>query len=272
MREREKYENGLLTIRFTGEALVTRGVSIYDLGNTLLATQRIVNKAYLSLEDRLTKGAFPKKEEREFLSLQLGERRRASDAFALVPILSDPLVQAHLKSLCEYVISGIVGYYTGDVLQRLHKEKDQDKQIFIGSIYTEVANIVNRIDAAGGVEGISIGSPLLGRETVAAFNSETKDYLGSLKNEYFLGSYQEIKGNVYKFYPASRIVAIRRPGGSTVSIFLSESDFDKIRYHRETNPLFLFKGHPKYQFGVETKAVSEFVADEIAYIGGEDEL
>jgi hypothetical protein len=269
LSEREKYENALLTLRFTGEHLSLRGVTIYDLGNTLLATQRIINKAYLSLEDRLTKGAFPKREEREFLSFQLGDRRRESDAFALVPILSDPSIQANLKVLCDYLISGVIGYYTSDVLDRLKKEKDQDKKIFIGSIYTEVANIVNRIDAAGGVEGISIGSPALGRETFAAFNSETKEYLNEIKNEYFLGSYQEIKGRVYKLYPASKIVAIRRSGGNTVSIFLNTKDFETIRYHRETNPLFLFKGHPRYRFGVETKAVSEFEADEIKYLSEE---
>lgn len=171
-----------------------------------------------------------------------------------------------MKQLSQYIFSGIAGYYTGKVLDTIHATKDQDKKIFIGSLYTEVANIVNRIDASGSVEAISIGSPVLDRETIASFNPETKDYLRSLKDEYFLGPYQEIKGSVYKLYPSSRIVAIKRAGGSTVSIFLSRKDFDEIRYKRETKPQYIFKGMPKYQFGVETKTVTQFEADAIEYV------
>jgi hypothetical protein len=232
----------------------------------LLAIQRIVHKAHLSIEDGLVKGAFPKREARQQLALQIGERKRASDAFALLPILSDPNTFEYLKKLADYIASGIVGYYTSDVLKRLKGEQDQNKQIFIGSIYTEVANIVNRVDAAGGVEAISLGAPALRRETIAAFTPDTKEYLVGLKNEIFLGKYMEIKGRVYKLYPASRIVAIRRGGGRTVSIFLSEEDFDQIRYNRESSPQYLFKGRPKFQFGVETKVISDFVADEIEHL------
>ncbi len=266
MKAREKYDNGLFTLRFIGDELKIRGVSIYDLSHCLLAIQRIIHKAHLSLDGRLVKGAFPDKEERQVLALQIGERRRASDAFALVSVLADASVQQYMLKLADYVLSGIVGYYVGDVLTKVRSEPDQNKQIFIGSIYTEVANIVNRIDASGGVEAISLGAPALGRPTIAAFDPQTKDYLGTLKNQYFLGDYQSIKGRVYKLYPSSRIVAIRRPGGRTASIFLTDQDFDRIRYHRESNPCFNFHGRPRYQFGVETKAISEFEADQIEHI------
>lgn len=266
MNNREKYENGIFSLRFTGEHLSEHGVSIYDLGESLLALQRIVHKAHLAKEGRLIKGAFPDKEARPGLALQLGERKRSSDAFALVPILTDPSVQNYMKQIVHYVISGVVGYYTGDLIDRVRKEKDHNKQIFIGSIYTEVANITNRVDTVAGVEGISLGSPALERETFAAFNRDTKDYLVQLKGETYLGTYQEIKGRAYKLYPASKIVAIRRAGGSTVSIFLNEDDFDQIRYNKEKNPMFLFKGRPINKFGIETQSISDFDAEEIEYL------
>ena len=149
MREREKYENGIFTVRFIGEDLDKHGVSIYDLSQTLLAMQRIVHKAYLAQNERLEKGAFPNKEERESLALQLGERRRASDAFALIPLLTDPTVQTTIKQVADYVISGIVGYFVGDVIDRARKEPDGEKQIFIGSIYGEVVNIASYSVKAG---------------------------------------------------------------------------------------------------------------------------
>lgn len=266
MLDREKYENGILSIRFIGARLENSGVSIYDLSESLLAIQRIIHKAYLAQNGKLLKGAYPNKEERESLALQLGERKRKSDAFALLPILADPVVQESMKKLMDYVISGVIGYYVGDVLKRVEKEEDQNKKIFIGSIYTEVANIVNRVDTVGGVESISLGAPALDRETVAVFSGQTKDYLASLKDETYLGTYQEIQGKVYKLYPASKIVAIRRAGRATVSIFLKQVDFDSIRYNRDPNQVFLFKGRPIYRFGVETKSVSEFEADEIELV------
>ena len=197
---------------------------------------------------------------------RLGERRRTSDAFALISVLSTPEVRDYLIKIADYVFAGIVSYYSGNVLERLSKEKSQDKRIFISSIYAEVVNIAYRVDASGGVEAISLGAPALHKETIAAFDSDTKHYLNSLKNQYFLGDYQEIKGQVYKLYPVSRIVAIRRSGGRNVSIHLSEADFDQIRYLQVKSPIFLFKGRPRYQLGVETKVVSEFVADAIIHI------
>ncbi|EHB5529261.1 hypothetical protein JX085_003429 [Vibrio cholerae] len=265
MQEREKYENGLFTIRFIGDDLDKRGVSIYDLGESLIAFQRIINKAYLAQEDRLVKGAFPSSEERQHLALQIGQRKRASDGFSLIPILADPHTQQAMLKVADWVISGVIGYYVGDVIQRLKNENDPNKRIFISSIFKEVSTIVNRIGTSGGVSHISIGSPVKGQETVVAFDRETKNYLVDLSNETYLGAYQEIYGKVYKFYPASKIVVIRRVGGSTVNVFLNESDFDEIRYCKDTNPFYTFKGHPVYKMGVETKSVTDFDAESIEY-------
>ena len=43
-----KNERALLTIRFVGPELQTRGMPIYELGTAFVALQRIVNKAYLA--------------------------------------------------------------------------------------------------------------------------------------------------------------------------------------------------------------------------------
>lgn len=271
MKAREAYENGIFTVRFIGEGLKTRGVSIYDLAQTLLALQRLVHKAFLASNDRLEKGAFPVREERESLALQLGERRRTSDAFALVPVLTDPMVYEALKNLANYVASGIVGYYVGDILKRARGESDANKQLYIGSIYAEVVNIANRVEASGGVESISIGAPSLGRDVIASFTPETKEFVGSLRGEVYLGPRKTIKGRVYKLYPASKIVAIRRSGGKTVSIFLNDEDFDQIRYHKDNNPLVHFSGRPRYQLGIETKVITEFESDSVVIESEEED-
>lgn len=256
----QNYEKSPLTVRFTGELISDSGVSIYDLANTLLAIQRIVNKAHLSINGSLKKGAFPKKVDREALSLTIGERRKESDAFALVPLLTDPSTLSHLKVLIDYVVSGLVGYYVGDVIDRIRKEPDEKKQQFIGSIHADVVNIIHRIDAAGGVNSIEIGAPALGAPVVARFDEKNKDYINSLSNSYYLGKTQTIKGHVYRLYPNRGIVTIRRTGGKKVNIFLAETEFNAIRYHKSHDPLIEFIGKPRYKFGVDSLSVTDFEA------------
>jgi len=263
MSKREKYEKSLLAIRFVGEELSEHGVNIYDFGSSLLAIQRIVNKAHLSMEGKLQKGAFPNKKEREMLSLCIGERKRTSDAFALVPLLTDLTTIDYLKTVADYVLSGIVGYYVGDVIKRISGENDQNKQHYIGSIHADVVNIVNRIDAAGGVDAIEIGSPALGKPTIAHFDEKAKEYVNRLYSEYYLGRTQTIKGYVYRLYPNNLIVTIRRVGGRKVNIHLDEKSFNLIRYNTGIDPLVSFVGKPRFKFGIESQIITDFEANSI---------
>ena len=107
--------------------------------------QRNVHKPHLFFEDRLVKGSYPDKEFRKRLALQIGERRRESDAFSLLTMISDPLVNQYMLKIADYVASGTVGYYVGDVIDRLRREPDSNKQIFIGSIYRVYSTVTGPI-------------------------------------------------------------------------------------------------------------------------------
>ncbi len=267
MKQREKYENALLTIRFIGEDIDEQGVSIYDFASSLLSLQRIVNKAHLSIEGRLRKGAFPDKQARTRISLSIGERRRTSDAFALIPLLTDSTTLEYLKKIADYVASGLVGYCVGDVMKRIRGENDEDKQQFIGAIHADVVNIVNRIDAAGGIAKIEIGAPNQSKPLLIEFDEGKKDYINGLANEYYLGRNQTIEGGVYRLYPNSLIVTIRRPRGRKVNIFLSQENFDKIRYNQGDELQVKFRGRPRYKFGIESLTITDFEADNIKIEG-----
>ncbi|MEX0964513.1 MAG: hypothetical protein WDZ52_10800 [Pseudohongiellaceae bacterium] len=65
-----------LWLKFTGENLDMRSVPIYELGDTLVAVQRIIHKAFLYQNDRLKKRAQLTQDERKRLSLQIVERRK----------------------------------------------------------------------------------------------------------------------------------------------------------------------------------------------------
>ncbi|MBL0311361.1 MAG: hypothetical protein IPP78_01340 [Holophagaceae bacterium] len=165
--------------------------------------------------------------------------------------------------IADYVASSVFSYFAGDILDRLKREKDSNKQIFIGSIHADVVNIVNRIDASGGIETIQIGAPTSNQPMFAAFSVKQRDYVNSLSNTYYLGKKQIIKGNVYRLYPNMSLVTIRRPGGKKVDIELTEQDFESIRYQTGVNPLIAFIGCPKFKFGIEPTTITHFVADSI---------
>lgn len=124
-------------------------------------------------------------------------------------------------------------------------------------------NIVNRIDAAGGIETIEIGAPSLNKPLLAKFDGEKKDYINRLSSEYYLGRTQTIKGHVYRFYPNTSIVTIRRAGGRKVNVILKDTDFDQIRYQTGVDPLVSFTGQPRYKFGIESQIVTDFEAHSI---------
>ena len=263
------YEESLFTLRFTGNGFEKRGVSIYDFGQTLVSFQRLVNKTYLLNENRLEKGAFPRKEERESLALQIGARERKSDAFALIPLLTDPTTQQTLEFLGKNLFSGLTGYYVQRVMQRLQKEEDEDKRFFIGSINAEVVNLVSRIDAAGGVETIEIGAPRLGVEKPVVFDKSTKEYVKKLSQEKFLGNTQTIKGVLTKLLPSSHTVEIRRSGGSLVKVYFDPKLFDSVRYDTSGHKTLSVVGRPIFPMGATSSKVYEFEGHEVELV--EDE-
>lgn len=95
----------LLWVRFEGERLKKQSVPIYDLAQTFIAIQRIVNKAYLFGENRLLKGQRLSQSEQELVALQLKERQKGSDMYGLAAFLSDPFVSTIVAPL---VLDGLV--------------------------------------------------------------------------------------------------------------------------------------------------------------------
>jgi hypothetical protein len=136
-----KNERALLTIRFVGAELQTRGMPIYELGTAFVALQRIVNKGYLAETDSLTKGAVPEKTIRKSLALQISAHERRSDFFALAPLLTDPTAVKALTAAASFVYDVAKAYAAKKVVDILKSDKNESKHIFIGSIHSDVVNI-----------------------------------------------------------------------------------------------------------------------------------
>lgn len=168
----------VLTIRFVGEQLKKQGLPIYELGLAFVAVQRIVNKPFLALEKRLDKGSFPNRRERQILALQIACYEKRSDFFALTPLIFDPVNQEIVKKCIEFVLSGIISYAIGEVLDCIRGKSNEQKNIFIGSIHADVVNIVNRIENIGGCESIEIGSPAYAPRKKSSLPKKAKNMCG----------------------------------------------------------------------------------------------
>ncbi len=57
----------------------------------------------------------------------------------------------------DYVLGGLKAYAIG--LDRTRSESNESREMFIGAIYADTVNIVNRIGNVGGCESIELSSP-----------------------------------------------------------------------------------------------------------------
>lgn len=164
------------------------------------------------------------------------------------------------------MFNGVIGYYSGRILESLNADNNEDQKIFISSIYSEVTNIIGRVDSGGTIHGIEINAPTLPTGKPLLFDETKKEYLASLKDQYFLGEAQELVGEVFKLYPNSGIVAIRKSKRGKCTVFLQPQHFDQIRYAKPDQTKVKFTGRPRYPLGVETRAISEFEAYEVEFV------
>ena len=260
-----KPTDNVLEVRFAGEALDLHGIPIYELGTAFVAIQRMVHKGHLVQDGRWGSGRSPVRAEKELLALHIGERRTGSDWFALLPVLSDPTALLAIKKAVDYVIGGLTSYALGAVLDRARSEPDESRQVFIGAIYADTVNVVNRIGNIGGCETIEISSPAVRPGEVVTFDVDSRDYVRSLEASPYLGPVQTIEGAVFKLYPNMDMGEMRRPGGKKAKVFLNPDDFALVRYRRSQDPRVRVTGRPRYRVGAVGPAFAEFEATSIVF-------
>lgn len=130
-------------VRFTGKSLNHRSMPIYELGCTLIALQRIINKSYLFAENKLEKGVHLPARKREELALQVASHRQGSDIWGLAPYLSDPAVGPIFQGLLVAGLSAI-GAYTWKVVTGNKKEVPSNQNLII-NIFPEIKSLTDRI-------------------------------------------------------------------------------------------------------------------------------
>jgi hypothetical protein len=252
--------------------LDVRSIPIYELGDTLVALQRIIHKTFLHREDRLKKRAQLTQDERKRLSLQISEHRKSSDIYGLVPFVADVAVQQYISTLLKIGLGSLGKYALKSVLadeQSSQKKKtslkayDVQGSLLVGAIYAETVQITNHINNIGGVESIElIPAQSLGVSPVK-INSETQSYVREIVNESYHGEPEEIVGYVTRLLPNKLMAEIKLAPGRYVKVGLDEEAFRFVRYETEPEEQLRFKGRPIIRLGKDLTSYREFEADSV---------
>ena len=260
----------ILEVKFSGERLDLHGIPIYELGTAFVSIQRMVHKAHLAQEDRWKAGGSPTRHEREMLSLQIGDRRRGSDLFGLLPVFADPAALRVVMRAVDYVIAGLASYAVGTVLDRIRSEPNESRRQFIGAIYADTVNVVNRVGNVGGCERIEIASPTVRNGETVTFDASSRDYVRALDASDYLGAVQTIEGDVFRLYPSHDIVEIQRPRGRRCKVFLQPREFSLVRYRQMHSTRIKVTGRPRFRIGAETRTFSEFEGNTVVLVDEQD--
>ena len=258
----------VLEVKFAGEQLNLHGIPIYELGTAFVSIQRMVHKAYLAQEERWERGRSPTRKEKEMLALQIGERRLSSDWFGLLPVLADPATLLVIRQTVDYVIGGLKAYAIG--LDRTRSESNESREMFIGAIYADTVNIVNRIGNVGVCESIEISSPTVRHSETITFDVSSRNYVRDLEAGSYLGNAQTIEGDVFKLYPGRAIIEILRPGGRKCKVFLEPDNFDLVRFSQTHSARIKVTGRPRFRIGAGMRTFSEFEGHSVVLLDEEE--
>lgn len=246
-------KSDIFSVKFNGESLKERGVPIYDLGVSLIAIQRIVNKAYLVHEGQLSRNRLPHFAERQRVALQIRERRRGSDIYDLSAFLSDPGVQSFISQLTSTVVGGLMSYL---LLRRLQQEKGGPPVHYTVAIFNQISDLSQRVQGIGGIETIEISSPSIAAKPLV-IDTGAKNFLSSIKGQEIEGPIRGLTGRVTSL-DATSLTAKITDGQSAIEIILTDRHYDAIRKAPNRRPWLELTGKPVYRLGVEKMEFERF--------------
>jgi len=264
----------MLWLKFSGKSLDVQSMPIYELGDTLIAIQRIIHKTFLHDQERLKKHAQLTQEERKRLSLQITERKKSSDLYALVPFVADQAVQQNIAMLLKFGLGALAKYALKKVLspskepfQRTSiKTENVEGSLLVGAIYAETVQITNHINNIGGVEKIEFLPDPDSKIEPVTLTLETQSYVRDIVNESYKGQKTEIIGYATRLYPNRFLADIKLASGRYVKVGLNEESFSFVRYETQQEEQLRFRGYPIMQLGKDVTSYSEFEAETVEIV------
>ena len=141
-------------------------------------------------------------------------------------------------------------------------DSDVDASILTGAIYGEAVTITNHIYNIGNVECISfVGGPRLPNLETVRLDKSAQDYVRSLADQSISGAPQLVEGYISELHANRRSVDVQNDGERRIRVRLSDENFQRLRYHTDSDALVRFYGRPSYRFTRDSAGFSELDAD-----------
>lgn len=212
-----------LSIRFEGPGLKADGLPIGELGEALIAIQRLVYKAYLIHNGEEFVHTALTDMERQTYALQIAKRTHGSEYIFLNWLqgaLNDPVIQEKLASMLTMLGGAALTYMEKTVREKLKKirigKPNHDVDELTLRMYPEIQEIVKHINnpmvekpkrkpkgpdaeepkPLPRVDTISIA--IAGMKHPIVFDKEVKEHVQKLENSTKYGELQTITGRVDK--------------------------------------------------------------------------
>jgi hypothetical protein len=254
--ERIEIADSLLNIRFVEDAEGARadrdplpeGVPIAELGSVFIATQRIINKAYLSNEGRLIRGARLSREAQRRVALQIAYRRKGSDLYGLTSLIDDPVVVTLLRLLIARGLLALGAYAHRRLHLRTQREGVEDQQVspmLIEAIFDEAKQLTQRVDQLGGTQQIELIPAQQVNAPTVIIDRDVKQYVRSLENQPFFGDHDQVVGYITDLDVDQKIAQVKtRPSGYNIVVRLNENLLYIAQYAMDNKMLVAFSGSP----------------------------
>lgn len=255
-------QSPLLSLRFLGENLDSAAIPIQHLGVSLLALQRIVNKAYLSERGRLQSAQQLTHRERSEISLQITSHKTGSDLYEFSAFLLNPVSLGVLANLVTEVLKALARYASEGSGSSVENESEQEQNLFI-VIYRDVVYLTRPLGSFGGIEAVEIFPGAEIKMKSVRFDVKSRKRVHELKGEAVQGRLQELSGQVVRLYPPRNVVLLARNGGPDVSVFTDQKLFEFVRYSCGRNDVLTFTGWPVFPLGIERLSFKKFHAKEM---------
>lgn len=213
-----------LSVHFEGPGLKTDGLPIGELGEALIAIQRLVYKAYLIQNKEEFVHTAITDAERQKYALQIAKRKHGSEFILLNWLqntLQDPVVQEKLVSILTIMSGAALNYVENTVREKLNRirigKSNPEVDELALRMYPEIQEIVKHIGnpmverqprkKPGIRKGVkrnpkprvaSISITIAGMKRPIVFDEKVKEHVRQLENSTKYGAHRTITGKVVK--------------------------------------------------------------------------
>ena len=256
-----------IQIHFKGKSLDDRSVPIYELGESLIAIQRIVQRAYLIVSENDQQKSIHRVSTRENLALQIVRQEKGSDVYILDWFMKAvaAIPPGVIEKTLELLFSAGVTFVTEQVIGRNGLNRKASL------LLNDYLVLSNRIGTVGKIEEIEIY--VKNKKDPIIISKKMKEYISHIREETITKRDLSFIGAVTTVHVTSRQFVDVLPDkfAHRVKVTVANSDdFDMILETSAKNKKanYRFNGFTQIKPGEDPVFFETFIATEITIYKG----